>query len=50
VAARFDAGVATSTDVLDAQVMLLRAELERTELSASVRVAEAELLRVLGEG
>ena len=32
---RFRAGVATSTDVLDAQVALLEAELERTRLAAA---------------
>jgi outer membrane protein TolC len=45
---RFDAGVATSTDVLDAQLVLLEVELERTQLLASQRVAEAELQRALG--
>ena len=34
VSERFNAGVATSTDVLDAQVALLEAELERTRLTA----------------
>ena len=45
---RFRAGVATSTDVLDAQVALLEAELERTRLAAALRVGEARLLRVVG--
>ena len=44
---RFAAGVATSTDVLDAQLALLEAELERTELAASLRLAEARLLRTV---
>jgi outer membrane protein TolC len=44
---RFAAGVATSTDVLDAQLALLEAELERTELTASLRVAEARLQRAV---
>ena len=35
---RFDAGVATSTDVLDAQLALLEAELERTRLPAALRL------------
>lgn len=48
VTERFDAGVVTSTDVLDAQLALLEAELERTELAAAQRVREAELLRTLG--
>jgi outer membrane protein len=45
---RYRAGVATSTDVLDAQVALLEAELERTMLNASLRLSEARLLRALG--
>jgi outer membrane protein TolC len=49
VAERFEAGVATSTDVLDAQVALLQAELDRARALASVRVAEARLARTLGQ-
>ncbi len=45
---RFKAGVATSTDVLDAQTSLLEAELERTRLAASLRLSEARLLRAAG--
>jgi outer membrane protein len=45
---RFDAGVATSTDVLDAQVALLQAGLDRTQALANVRLAEARLERALG--
>lgn len=45
---RFRAGVATSTEVLDAQVALLEAELERTRLSAALRVSEALLLYAVG--
>jgi outer membrane protein TolC len=45
---RFDAGVMTSTDLLDADVALLNAELERTELIATIRIGEARLLRVVG--
>ena len=48
VAERFDAGVATSTEVLDAQVALLQAELDRTRALADVRLAEARLDRALG--
>ena len=48
VADRFAAGVATSTDVLVAQVALLEAELLRTRALASVRLAEARLERALG--
>jgi outer membrane protein len=46
---RFSAGVATSTDVLEAQVALLQAELEQTRLTASLRLAESRLLRVVGD-
>jgi outer membrane protein len=45
---RFDAGVATSTDVLDAHIAWLEASLERTTLQAAQRVAEARLQRTLG--
>jgi outer membrane protein TolC len=45
---RFAAGVATSTDVLEAQVAQLQAELERTNLAATLRLSEAALLRALG--
>jgi outer membrane protein len=45
---RFDAGVATSTEVLDAQVALLQAELDRTQAIANARLAEARLARALG--
>jgi outer membrane protein TolC len=46
---RFRAGVATSTEVLDAQVALLEAELERTRLHAGLRLSEALLLRAVGD-
>jgi outer membrane protein TolC len=45
---RFAAGVATSTDVLVAQVALLENELVRTRALAAVRLAEARLQRSLG--
>jgi len=45
---RFGAGVATSTDVLVAQVALLETELARTRALANVRLAEARLERSLG--
>jgi outer membrane protein TolC len=45
---RYKAGVATSTDVLDAQVARLRAELDRARAVAGVRLAEARLERALG--
>src|SRR5207302_8627480 len=49
VSDRFTAGVATSTDVLDAQVALLQAELDRTQTIANARLAEARLARALGK-
>jgi outer membrane protein len=45
---RFLAGVATSADVLDAQVALLQAELDRTQALAAGRVAEARVARAVG--
>ena len=45
---RFTAGVATNTDVLDAQLAMMEAELEHTRLSAATRMAEARLLRAVG--
>jgi outer membrane protein TolC len=45
---RFAAGVATSTDVLDAQVALLQAELDRTQAVANAHLADARLARALG--
>jgi outer membrane protein TolC len=45
---RFNAGVATSTDLLDADVALLEAELERTRLAAALRLNEARLIRSAG--
>ncbi len=45
---RFANGVATSTDVLDAQVALLQSELDRTQALANVKLAEARLNRTLG--
>ena len=46
---RFNAGVATSTDVLDAQVVLLQVELDRMQAIANARLAEARLARALGK-
>jgi outer membrane protein TolC len=48
VAERFAVGVATNTEVLDAQLALLQAELDRTRALASIRLAEARLDRALG--
>lgn len=46
---RFRAGVATSTEVLDAQIALLEAELDKARLQAGLRLSEARLLRAVGE-
>jgi len=48
VAERFAVGVVTHTEVLDAQVVLLQAELDRTRALANVRLAEARLSHALG--
>jgi outer membrane protein TolC len=48
IAERFSAGVATNTDVIDAQVALLQADLDRTRALANVKLAEARLNRALG--
>jgi outer membrane protein TolC len=45
---RFAAGVATSTDVLNAQGALLDAELDRTRAEVDARLADARLARTLG--
>ena len=46
---RYRAGVAIQSDVLDADVVLLQAELDRTRAIAGVRLAEARLARALGK-
>jgi len=48
VGERFGAGVATNTDVLDAQTSLLQAELDRTRAVAAARLALARLDRAIG--
>lgn len=48
VAERYQAGVIAQTEVLDAEVALLQAELDRTRAIAGVRLAEARLARALG--
>jgi outer membrane protein TolC len=48
LAERYRAGVATSAEVLDAEVAALEAELERTRALANVRLAEAALERAVG--
>ena len=45
---RFRAGVATGTEVLDAQLALIEAELEQTRLTAALRLSEADLVRAVG--
>jgi outer membrane protein TolC len=49
VGERYRAGVATATDVLDAQVARLQAELDRTRAVANARLAEARLERAIGQ-
>jgi outer membrane protein TolC len=48
VAERFNVGVATNTEVLDAQYALLQADLDRTRALANIKLAEARLDRALG--
>jgi outer membrane protein TolC len=48
VAERFAAGVATSTDVLDAETAVLQAELDRTRAVANARLTVARLDRAIG--
>ena len=49
VGERFRAGVITQIEVLDAQLALLQAQLDRTRALASVRLAEARLARAIGQ-
>ncbi|MEO6237843.1 MAG: TolC family protein [Vicinamibacterales bacterium] len=48
VTERYRAGVVNGTDVLDAQVARLQAELDRARAVAGVRLAEARLERAIG--
>jgi outer membrane protein TolC len=48
LAERFSAGVATNTDVLNAQVALLQAELDLTRAQANAQLAAARLDRAVG--
>jgi outer membrane protein TolC len=48
VGERYNAGVISSTDVLDAEIAVLQAQLDRTRAVASAHLAEARLQRVLG--
>jgi len=45
---RYRAGVIAQIEVLDAEFMLLQAELDRTRAQAGVRLAEARLARAVG--
>ena len=45
---RFNSGVATSSELLDAEIVLLQAELDRTRALAAARMADARLIRALG--
>jgi len=45
---RFEAGVATTLDVLDAQLAVMQAELDQARVLADIRLAEARLARVVG--
>ena len=49
IAERFGAGVATNTDVLNAQTVLLQAELDVTRARANAELASARLARALGQ-
>jgi len=48
IAERFNAGVATNTDVLNAQSVLLQAELDVTRARANAQLAAARLEKALG--
>jgi outer membrane protein TolC len=48
VTERYRAGVIAQIEVLDAQLALLQAELDRTRALATLRIAEARLARALG--
>jgi outer membrane protein len=48
VGERYSAGVVTSTDVLDAEIAVLQAQLDRTRAVAAARLAEARLERAYG--
>jgi outer membrane protein TolC len=45
---RFLVGVVANTEVLDADLAWLEAELARTRLEATLRLSEARLLRTAG--
>ena len=49
VGERFSVGVATNTEVLDAQTALLQAQLDQTRALATARLADARLARAVGQ-
>jgi outer membrane protein TolC len=49
VGERFQAGVIAQIEVLDAQFALLQSQLDRTRALANLRLAEARLVRALGQ-
>ena len=49
VGERFSVGVATNTEVLDAQTALLQAQLDQTRALANARLADARLARAVGQ-
>jgi outer membrane protein TolC len=49
VTERYRAGVISQTDVLDAEAVLLQAQLDRTRALAAIRLAEARLARAVGK-
>jgi outer membrane protein TolC len=49
VGERYRVGVASNTELLDAEFALLQAQLDRTRSLAAVRLAEARLQRALGQ-
>ena len=49
VTERYRAGVATQSEVLDADLALLQSELDRTRALAAIKVAEARLARTVGQ-
>ena len=48
VGERYRAGVISQTEVLEAEVALLQAQLDRTRALANVHLAEARLARAVG--
>jgi OMF family outer membrane factor len=46
---RFNAGVTTNAEVLDAETALLQAQLDETRALANARLADARLARAVGQ-